>query len=565
MKILGISDGHDSGAALVVDDKIKDVLNEERLSRIKLNYGFPENSINKILEINDLMSVDIDKIVIASHFQDFLPKVITEDEFYEETNMNTVVNLVSKTSSLAGFFMKSDKFIGLQKIALSMIYSKRKDKLMKLLKEKGFDCDIEFVEHHLCHAASAYYTSGMDDALIITSDAAGDGLSSTVSVGEKKEIKKLKEIGSYNSIAKFYSYVTELCGFKPARHEGKITGLAAYGTPIYLEKFKEMVIYNNGDIKNIFDAKHKAAIEKIRKEIGEFKKEDLAASVQQHIEDEVGKFVEYWVKKTGKKKLVLAGGLFANVKMNQVLHELVDEIYVHPHMGDGGLALGAVFAFSKPNPFKINDAYFGLSYTDEYIEKLLKKERLEYKKFDTIEKEVAVALAQGKVVARFHGRMEYGPRALGNRSILYQTKDKTVNDWLNKKLDRTEFMPFAPVTLWEKREDCYLNMKGAEHAAKFMTITFECTEEMKKSCPAVVHLDGTARPQLIKKEDNESYYDILESYYKLTGIPSLINTSFNMHEEPIVCTPEDAVRSFKQGSLDYLAIGKFLVRNVYDM
>jgi carbamoyltransferase len=157
--------------------------------------------------------------------------------------------------------------------------------------------------------------------------------------------------------------------------------------------------------------------------------------------------------------------------------------------------------------------------------------------------------------------MEYGPRALGNRSILYQTKDRTVNDWLNKRLKRTEFMPFAPVTLKEYASQCYKNVGGAESAAKFMTITFDCTDWMKKHCPAVVHIDGTARPQLIDKKANPSYYRILDEYRKLTGIPSIVNTSFNMHEEPIVCSPDDALRSFRDGGLDYLAIGSFLIEH----
>ena len=157
--------------------------------------------------------------------------------------------------------------------------------------------------------------------------------------------------------------------------------------------------------------------------------------------------------------------------------------------------------------------------------------------------------------------MEYGPRALGHRSILYHAKEPAVNQWLNQRLGRTEFMPFAPATLHEHRDACYLNVKGAEHAAEFMTLTFDCTESMKRDCPAAVHVDGTARPQLVSEQGSPGFHRILTEYYKLTGIPSVINTSFNMHEEPIVCTPDDAVRAFLQGNLDYLAIGDFLVEH----
>jgi carbamoyltransferase len=178
---------------------------------------------------------------------------------------------------------------------------------------------------------------------------------------------------------------------------------------------------------------------------------------------------------------------------------------------------------------------------------------------DSIEKEAAKLLLEGKVVARFEGGMEYGPRALGNRTIMYQATDPTVNKWLNERLIRTEFMPFAPVTLWEDRDECYLNVSGAEETARFMTITFDCTESMKKKCPAVCHVDGTARPQLIREEDNPSYYKILKEYKKISGLSSIINTSFNMHEEPIVHTPDDALRSFKRGNLDALIIGEQLI------
>ena len=191
----------------------------------------------------------------------------------------------------------------------------------------------------------------------------------------------------------------------------------------------------------------------------------------------------------------------------------------------------------------------------------LKRAQLPFTAVPADRAEVAMLLAAGKVVARFDGRMEYGPRALGNRSILYHAKEPAVNQWLNQRLGRTEFMPFAPATLYEHRDANYQNINGAEYAAQFMTLTFDCTEAMKRDCPAAVHVDGTARPQLVSAESSPGFHRILTEYYKLTGIPSVINTSFNMHEEPIVCTPDDAMRAFLQGNLDYLAMGDFLVEH----
>jgi carbamoyltransferase len=203
----------------------------------------------------------------------------------------------------------------------------------------------------------------------------------------------------------------------------------------------------------------------------------------------------------------------------------------------------------------------GPEYSEREIEAALEQEGVAYQRYAEPElaETVADLLSPGKVVAVFRGRMEFGPRALGHRTILYQTTDPTVNDWLNKRLKRTEFMPFAPVTLEEHADKCYEGISSRRYAARFMTITCDCTSWMKQVSPAVVHLDGTARPQLVSREGDPFYYDVLSRYYQKTGIPSLINTSFNMHEEPIVCTPQDAIRAFLQGHLDNLVIGPFLV------
>jgi carbamoyltransferase len=242
----------------------------------------------------------------------------------------------------------------------------------------------------------------------------------------------------------------------------------------------------------------------------------------------------------------------------------VEGIFIHPNMGDGGCGTGAALLEwgGRPEAVKpLRDVYLGPEFSNDVIADALKRAQLAATMPRPISAAIARLLAEGKVVARFDGRMEYGPRALGNRSILYHAKEPAVNQWLNQRLGRTEFMPFAPATLSEHRHACYHHTDGAEYAAQFMTITFDCTEAMKRDCPAAVHVDGTARPQLVTKESNPGFYSILTEYYQLTGIPSVINTSFNMHEEPIVCTPDDAIRAFLQGNLDYLAIGDFLVRH----
>jgi carbamoyltransferase len=232
-------------------------------------------------------------------------------------------------------------------------------------------------------------------------------------------------------------------------------------------------------------------------------------------------------------------------------------------MGDDGLAVGACYLSMLKdtiNPKPIKDVYLGPEYTEHEIETTLIAfdEKIKYKKFNNIEEEVAKKLSKNKIIARFSGRMEYGPRALCNRTILYSTIDKSANDWLNKQLNRTEFMPFAPVCLEEDLLDNYVMQDSMKMAMQYMTITVQCRDKMNNS-PAVVHIDNTARPQFVNNKSNKSMSDILKEYKRLTGFNNLVNTSFNMHEEPIVCSPEDACRPFLSSNIDYLAIGNFLV------
>ena len=211
----------------------------------------------------------------------------------------------------------------------------------------------------------------------------------------------------------------------------------------------------------------------------------------------------------------------------------------------------------KAGPFDV--VYYGPDYSDADIKRALDAAELRYERFDDAEDKIGELLANDYIVGRFNGRMEYGPRALGNRSVLYPAKEPEVNQWLNHQLGRTEFMPFAPAALMEAGPRLFKNLSGCEKAAEFMTVTFDCTDEMKRLCPAAVHVDGTARPQLVSEKTNKSFHRIIKAYEARSGIPSVINTSFNMHEEPIICSPEDAVRAFLLGNIDYLAAGSFVV------
>jgi carbamoyltransferase len=382
----------------------------------------------------------------------------------------------------------------------------------------------------------------------------------------------LHSVPSFDGLGNYYGYVTHLCGFTTGRHEGKVTGLAAYGKPVHREMLERFIRYDDGSMFNVGNAFRTAALDKLRAALpADFRREDLATSIQDVAEDISRRYVAHWQQHTGRRNVALAGGVVANVKINQRIHELdgVDSVFVYPAMSDEGLPAGAALIVSAqrlagpPDPGSrcFDHAYLGPQYSEREIADALNHAGVPYTRPDVPEQEIARLISEGYVVARATGPMEYGPRALGNRSILYRPDDPSVNDWLNERLRRTEFMPFAPATLAEDAGRCFEGLDGARDAARFMTITFDCTEEMQRSCPGVVHIDGTARPQLVSESDNPAYYRIIREFKRITGLSSIVNTSFNIHEEPIVCTPQDAIRAFQLGHLDVLAIGPFLAKS----
>jgi carbamoyltransferase len=574
VKILGISDGMTGGAALIEDGAIRYAIHEERLVRAKMATGFPQHSINHVLAATGTQPAEIDGIAIATLNEVYREDAIAYNGWLMKEQAPLKEMLLGVSSAInqrfgASPFLQESYY----KLKGMVGRSRRSTMEQRLRSEWGFSCPIQFVEHHYAHACSAYYTSGLREATVITMDGAGDNTSSRVYHVKEGQFKVLGNVNSFNSLGNYYAYITHLCGFKAQRHEGKITGLAAYGEPIYVDILKQFITHENGKLINQGNVFYWAAVRALEAALPTFcRKEDLASSIQHLLEELGGAYIRHWVERSGCGDLALAGGVFANVKFNQTIYELenVRSVFIHPGMGDEGLAVGAAYALAAQYAAKtgaplaatkLSDVYFGSSYSDTEIERAIAQVGILAERVPNLEQRVATLLAAGKVVARFDGRMEYGPRALGNRSILYPSTDPTVNDWLNKRLNRTEFMPFAPVTIAEYAEQCYENIGDARYPASFMTMTFNCTDWMKQHCPAVVHVDGTARPQLIAREVNPSYYAIVDEYRNLTGLPSIINTSFNMHEEPIVCTPEDAIRSFMTGNLDYLAIGPFLLEH----
>ena len=602
MKVLGVSPlDKDSTVSLMEDGRMLYAAAEERFTRVKLQDGFPWRALEDALQRTGTSVDEIDCVTYP-----FLPweeetrlfqrNLSNEREFLEDAPNTHTAELLrqaasrvpNRTASIPGLREPNErmdkglaKTIAYRLLASDSVISRNvakrgseewgrtatafhkqwHEELESSLHELGLGEKLKRVEHHLSHASNAYFTSGFSDALIVTLDGYGSGLAGSVNVGRDGHIERLHGVEFPHSLGTFYESVTSGLGMQPSRHEGKVVGLAAYGDPVVLrDVLLARFSIEDGNFKilesnNVFFARMLST---------QFPKIDVAAAYQHVLETVATRYVAHYLQQTGLRNLVLSGGVVANVKLNQRLRELpgVDRLFVHPNMGDGGCGTGAAllaFNGSSARSEPIADVFWGPCFNEAQLGEALGRAQLPFDHYTPIEPKIAQLIAEGKVVARFDGRMEYGPRALGNRSILYHAREPEVNQWLNQRLGRTEFMPFAPATLDEHRDDCYKNIDGADYAAQFMTVTFNCTERMKRECPAAVHVDGTARPQLVTATSNPSFYRVISEYHRLTGIPSVINTSFNMHEEPIVCTPDDAIRAFLQGNLDYLAIGNFLV------
>lgn len=576
MIILGLIDSKPSTAALTIDGRIVSAISEERLCRMKMANGMPREAIAAVLDEAGVAPAEVDIVAVAQRALAFQPEPTPWSGWFQESNGNGAGPFYRASSTLAPVLGRFPIAWRAHHTLKQLMTRERLTKLPQLLRDAyDITAPVRFYDHHYCHATSAYYTSDFEDALVVTLDGGGDGRSGSVYLGRQGRLQPLAGVDSFNSLGNLYSYITALCGFKAEKHEGKITGLAAMGEPRYLDVLRGLVRYKHpGQIRYSVPMYHSSALQEISSRLpANFDHADLAASVQGILEEIGVQFIRYWLETTHARQIAVAGGVFANVKFNQRVHELeaVDAFFVHPAMDDSGLAVGAAFAaeadedLTGGNPTalmqRLSNVYFGPEYENGDIEHLLQDSAFPTEYVENIHAEIARLLADGRVVARFTGRMEYGPRALGHRTILYQTTDPSVNDWLNEHLKRTEFMPFAPATLVEYADKCYHGIDGARDPARFMTITFDCTPTMRETSPGVVHVDGTARPQIVDKTTAPDFYGILTAYHELTGIPSLINTSFNMHGEPIVCTPTDALRSFEQGNLDYLAIGNWLVKN----
>lgn len=556
MNILGVGFLSESSACIVQDGKLIAAVSEERLNRRKNWYGFPEEAIAEVLKIAGLTLPYID--LVATHGRCALTpdlpafnrhkQAITESGLSEQRKQKLIAHLDKRYNHEAG------------------VFSQRTPNYLHQV--ASMDRPVKVYAHHQCHAASAYFGSGFNDCLTLTIDGWGEDGSHTLWHCLNGQMKWLAYSSTIDSLGYFYGSITKALGFIPHKHEGKVLGLAAHGGvadgSLY-RAIRGMVAVDGdsfaGKIENGLYLPHYDNLPLLRL-VRDYSREDVAAAAQRVLEETVCEYVA----KLGSaaRRLAVAGGIFANVKLNQSIASFpnVEQLYVFPNMGDGGLSVGAAqLAYHERTgtmPTPPTSMYLGHYVTDMEAEGVLTELGLPFRESENIAHDIAELLSRGEVVARVKGRMEFGPRALGNRSILYQATDPSANDWLNKKLGRSEFMPFAPATLIEDAPYMYPEYPDGSDGA-YMTRTYDCSRVMKHDSPAAVHVDGTARPQIVDRETAPDLYAILSEYKLKTGLSSIINTSFNMHEEPIVCTAEDAVRTFLASRLKYLAIGNLIV------
>ena len=579
--VLGISgkynqgspgDAHHPAAVLLKDGHIVAMAGEERFVRVKFAIGFfPYNAIKFCLDTAGITAEQLDAISWSNN-----PYLASER--WVSVNNSRVKKLATGfTRRLHASKNGVKKGLRLFDLTLKPWEEEENEKVGFRDKFRLDITKIPFycIDHHFSHAASAYYASGFEEATVITWDGSGDGLSATISHGKGGQLKMLEERLDF-SIGEVYWAIHR---FLKLSDEGSLMGLAGYGQP--QGAFKGLVdperLYmdlNKISRPGMGDANlgyHPSLIERLgpprlEHEPLEDRHRNIAADLQQMVEDFGFSFMRRAIEMTGCRNVAFAGGVALNAVMNGKIARsgLVDNIFVQPEAGDSGGALGAAYMGYQRlghqlRPEAMEHAYWGMSYTDEQIEEALKITKVRYEKLsreDLIET-VAQELADKKIVGWFQGRAEWGPRALGARSILADPRDREMNLMVNAAVKyRDDWRPFAPSMLEEVASEY---MEGAIYAP-FMIMTFPVKEEKKKEIAAVVHVDGTTRPQTVRRSVNPLYYDMIKRFGEKTGVPVVMNTSFNLKGEPVVNSPRDALRTFFSSGLDVLALGNFIVR-----
>ena len=562
MKILAFQPGvHEASAAVFDGYRLIAAVSEERLNRIK-GWGdaIPWLAVDEVLRIAGWSRHDVDAIAMTrgyfpTHYYRFpllrdLSYTIARWRDRERTyrDIGTVSRRLGTSDTLSVF--RGDRF----------------------LRENAFRADVKLhiANHHESHSLAALFYTDWNDALVYTSDGIGDNVSYSMRALNDGKLecfwgddRQFLPFVPESGLANAYGAATIASGFRNLRHEGKLTGLAAYGEPEIAEPLARLFRFGeDGHVTTTFRSWPELRDTVIGVCEGH-PRETIAASIQAVIEDFTIRSLKFWLARAKSRRIAMAGGLFANVRLNRLIAESLplDEVFIFPAMGDEGLPVGAALSFLLKQDGiatwlghrrRLDNVYLGRDFGAGIDENMAAAPGAERLYGDPIE--VATRLLKaGQAGAVYTGRMEFGPRALGARSIIASPTDSGINDRLNARLSRSEFMPFAPYVLEEDAERVFEVTAVNRYAARFMTITCAVRPEWRERIPAVVHVDGTARPQIVREADNPLFAGILRRFRDETGLPVLINTSFNVHEEPIVNRPEECARAFVEGRVDFVA------------
>lgn len=561
MRILAFHPGaHDSSAAAFEDYRLVAAVQEERLTRQKSSGdGVPWLAIDEVLRIAGWTRRDVDAIAST---RAFYPAAYVRRPLLREIDY-ALRRWRRREPGLREMWRECQR----RRTADTMsIFAA--DRFLDL---NGFRPDTQyfFANHHEAHALPALFFTDWRDALVFTADGIGDNVSYSIRslkdgaltchFGDDRDLlRRLKA----NSIGQAYSFATALCGFRKLRHEGKLTGLAAFGEPTLAPAMaRHFRLGDDGLVATDFPGEVEIGDAMARICAGE-SREAIAASIQKVTEDLMLATVRLWLERTKVRRLGLGGGLFANVRLNRLLAEScpLDEVFVFPAMGDDGLSVGAALSFLLARDglpawlakrYRLDTVYLGRDF-DRDIDTALSSVGGLCRQPGGPRDGAIERIAAGQVGAAYLGRMEFGPRALGARSIIASPADHAINDDLNRRLERSEFMPFAPFVLDEDADRVFEITPVNRYAARFMTITCGVKPEWHAKIPAVVHVDGTARPQIVRDAENPLYAAILRGFRDRTGLPVLVNTSFNVHEEPIVNRPSECARALIDGRIDFV-------------
>lgn len=568
MYILGINSAyHESSVCLIKHGQIIAIAEEERFNRKKHGKSaivenpneLPVNAIKYCLQKAGITMADVEHVGYSLNPKERLQRNIDHRHPYEVT--------------VGDFGTKKGE---------ELFYQKNLE-VEANIRELGFTGKFRYLNHHDCHAASSYFVSEFDEAAVMVVDGIGEFESTTLYKGTGNKLQKIKSIDFPNSLGFLWEKISKYLGFDEY-DACKVMGLASYGNPDkYKEQFKNFVTVNFDGTFTINDKiiqfrnedysglEQLFALKKLDEPVRKVGKRtqvyaDLAASLQELTEEIVIKLAKTLRDETKSKYLCLSGGVALNCVANGRLLEerMFDDIFVQPASNDAGTAIGAVFyiwnqVLNKPREYVFDNACLSAVFSEDEIKDSLDCRGLNYTSIDTVAKKTAELLAEGNVVCWFQGAMEVGPRALGNRSILCDPRNKNAVALLNHKIKHREaFRPFCPSVLADKASEWFDLNGNILLPAKYMLSAFKVLNYRKGIIPAVTHVDGTARIQAVEKEVNSKYYQLIEEFEKLTGVPILLNTSFN-NQEPIVCSPQDAINTFLKTRIDYLVIGNFIV------